>query len=63
MRGSGELGSPRAPATAALGAALIGAGLGFDLVGALACGIALMTLAVAAFLWVELASLGGRLER
>ena len=63
MKGPGESGAPRAPATAALGAAFVLAGLGFDLVGALVCGVALIFLAVGAVLWVELASRGGRLER
>src|SRR5262245_61862974 len=63
MNGTGESGSPRAPATAALGAAFLIAGLAFDLVGALACGVALLALALGAVLWVELASRGGRLER
>jgi uncharacterized protein (DUF58 family) len=58
-----ESGSPRAPATAALGAALTLAGLGFGLVAALVCGIALLALAAGAFAWVELATVGGRLER
>ena len=53
MRGPGESGAPRAPATAALGAAFVLAGLGFDLVGALVCGVALLFLAVGAVLWVE----------
>jgi uncharacterized protein (DUF58 family) len=63
MTGRGEAGSPRAPAVATLGAAFVLAGLGFDLVGALACGIALLSLALGAVVWVELASRGGRLER
>ena len=63
MRGPGESDSPRAPATAALGATFILAGLGFDLVGALLCGVALLSLAAGAVIWVELASRGGRLER
>jgi uncharacterized protein (DUF58 family) len=63
MRGPGESESPRAPATAALGATFILAGLGFDLMGALLCGVALLSLAVGAVIWVELATRGGRLER
>lgn len=58
-----ESGSPRAPATAALGAALTLVGLGFGLAAALVCGIALLALAIGAFAWVELATVGGRLER
>jgi len=63
MRGPAESDAPRAPATAALGAIFVVAGLGFDLVGALLCGVALLSLAVGAVLWVELASRGGQLER
>ena len=63
MSGVRESGSPRAPATAALGAALIATGLGFGLVAALVCGIGLLALAAAAVAWVELATRGGRLER
>jgi uncharacterized protein (DUF58 family) len=55
--------SPRAPATAALGAAFTLAGLGFGLDAALVCGIALLALALGAIAWVELATLRGRLER
>jgi uncharacterized protein (DUF58 family) len=58
-----ESGAPRAPVTAALGASLTLVGLGFGLVAALVCGIALLTLAVGAVAWVELATVGGRLER
>jgi uncharacterized protein (DUF58 family) len=58
-----EAGSPRAPATAALGAALTLVGLAFGLVSALACGIGLLGLALGAVAWVELATFGGRLER
>jgi uncharacterized protein (DUF58 family) len=58
-----ESGSPRAPATVALGAALTLAGLAFGLVAALACGIGLLGLALGAVAWVQLATLGGRLER
>src|ERR671918_1269858 len=59
MRG----GSPRAPLTAALGAAFIGAGLAFGLTVALVCGVGLLLLAGGAVAWVELATAGGRLER
>ena len=58
-----ESGSPRAPVTATLGAALTLAGLAFGLVAALACGIGLLGLALGAVAWVELATVGGRLER
>jgi uncharacterized protein (DUF58 family) len=50
-----ESGSPRAPVTAALGAALTLAGL--------VCGIALLVMAVGAVVWVELATVRGRLAR
>jgi uncharacterized protein (DUF58 family) len=63
MTAARESGSPRAPATAALGAALTLVGLGFGLAAALVCGIALLALAIGAFAWVELATVGGRLER
>lgn len=63
MTAPGESGSPRAPATAALGAVLILVGLGFGLSAALVCGIALLALAIGAVAWVELATVGGRLER
>jgi uncharacterized protein (DUF58 family) len=63
MTGAREPGSPRAPATAALGAALTFVGLGFGLAAALVCGIALLALAISAMAWVELATVGGRLER
>lgn len=56
-------GSPRAPTTLALGAALTLAGLAFGLAAALLAGIALLALALGAIAWVELATLGGRLER
>ena len=55
--------APRAPATAALGVAFLGAGLGFGLTAALVCGIALLGLAAVAVAWVELATRRGRLER
>src|SRR3954470_2950546 len=55
--------SPRAPVTPARGAAFVLAGLGFGLTAALVCGIALIGLAVGAVAWVELATVGGRLER
>lgn len=58
-----ESGSPRAPATAALGSAFTLAGLAFGLDAALVCGIALLTLAIGAVAWVELATAGGSLER
>jgi uncharacterized protein (DUF58 family) len=58
-----ESGSPRAPTTAALGASLTLIGLGFGLVAALACGIALLVMAIGAVLWVELATARGKLER
>jgi uncharacterized protein (DUF58 family) len=63
MNRAGESGSPRAPATLALGTALTLAGLLFGLVAALVAGIALLVLALGAVAWVELATLGGRLER
>jgi|tagenome__1003787_1003787.scaffolds.fasta_scaffold20968434_3 uncharacterized protein (DUF58 family) len=63
MNGPGESGSPRAPATAALGAALTLTGLGFGLTAALVCGIALLVVAIGAVSWVELATVGGRLKR
>jgi uncharacterized protein (DUF58 family) len=63
MEAAHQAGSPRAPATAALGIAFLFAGLGFGLTAALVCAIALLTLAFSAVAWVELASLGGRLER
>ena len=63
MAGSGEAAAPRAPATAALGAAFLLVGLGFGLEAALVCGVALLGLAAVAVGWVELATLGGRLER
>jgi uncharacterized protein (DUF58 family) len=59
----GEAASPRAPATAALGAVFVLVGLGFGLTAALVCGIALLGLAIVAVGWVELATVGGRLER
>src|SRR5919198_1627926 len=55
--------SPRAPATAALGATFVLVGLGFGLTAALVCGLALLGLAIVAVGWVELATRGGRLER
>jgi uncharacterized protein (DUF58 family) len=58
-----ESGAPRAPATAALGASLILVGLGFGLIAALVCGIALLLLAAGAVAWVELATRRGRLVR
>ncbi|HEX3562330.1 MAG TPA: hypothetical protein VHU24_05780, partial [Solirubrobacterales bacterium] len=58
-----EPGSPRAPATAALGATLTVVGLAFGLAAALVCGIGLLALALGAVAWVELATIGGRLER
>jgi uncharacterized protein (DUF58 family) len=63
MNAAPESGSPRAPATATLGAALVLTGFGFGLVGALVCGLALLGLAGGAVAWVELATRGGRLER
>jgi uncharacterized protein (DUF58 family) len=63
MEGPGEAPAPRAPATAALGTAFTLVGLGFGLTAALVCGIALLGLSVVAVAWVELAILGGRLER
>ena len=63
MAGQRETASPRAPATAALGVAFLLAGLGFGLTAALVCGIAMLGLAIVAVAWVELATLGGRLER
>jgi uncharacterized protein (DUF58 family) len=55
--------APRAPATAVLGVIFVLVGLGFGLTAALVCGIALLGLAIVAVGWVELASVGGRLER
>jgi uncharacterized protein (DUF58 family) len=63
MTGAKEPPAPRAPLTAALGAAFFLVGLGFGLTAALVCGIALLTLAVGAVGWVELATRGGSLER
>jgi uncharacterized protein (DUF58 family) len=63
MTGTREAAAPRAPATAALGVAFVLVGLGFGLTAALVCGVALLGLAIVAFGWVELATLGGRLER
>jgi uncharacterized protein (DUF58 family) len=63
MDGTREAAAPRAPATAVLGVIFILVGLGFGLTAALVCGIALLGLAIVAVGWVELASLGGRLER
>jgi uncharacterized protein (DUF58 family) len=63
MTAARESGSPRAPATAALGAVFLLAGLGFHLIAAVVCGIALLGLAMGAVIWVELATAGGRLER
>ncbi len=63
MNAPRESGTPRAPATAALGAALTLTGLAFGLTAALVCGIALLLLAIGAVAWVELATVGGRLER
>jgi uncharacterized protein (DUF58 family) len=63
MSGERESGSPRAPATAALGAALTATGLGFGLTAALVCGLGLLGLAAGAVLWVELSVRRGRLER
>lgn len=63
IAGTTEAAAPRAPATAALGAAFLLAGLGFGLTAALVCGITLLALAIGAIAWVELATLGGRLER
>jgi uncharacterized protein (DUF58 family) len=63
MRRTGDSGSPRAPATAALGLAFTATGLGFGLTAALVCGLGLLGLVAGAVSWVELATLGGRLER
>jgi uncharacterized protein (DUF58 family) len=63
MRRTGDSGSPRAPATAALGLAFAATGLGFGLTAALVCGLGLLGLVAGAVSWVELAALGGRLER
>lgn len=63
MTAAGQSGSPRAPATAILGAVFILAGLGFGLTAALVCGVALLAVAGGAVGWVELATVGGRLER
>lgn len=63
MSAPGESGSPRAPVTAALGTALTLAGLGFGLLAALVCGIALLVMVIGAVAWVELSTRRGRLER
>jgi uncharacterized protein (DUF58 family) len=63
MKTSREAAAPRAPATAGLGVAFLLAGLGFGLEAALVCGVALLGMALVAVGWVELATLGGRLER
>jgi uncharacterized protein (DUF58 family) len=63
MEGPREAPAPRAPATAALGIVFSLVGLGFGLTAALVCGIALLLLSIVAVAWVELATLGGRLER
>ena len=63
MVASGEDRSPRAPATAALGAVFVLVGLGFDLDAALVCGVALLGLALVAVGWVELSTRGGELQR
>ena len=63
MDAAREAPAPRAPATAALGVTFILVGLGFGLTAALVCGIALLSLAIVAVGWVELATLRGRLER
>jgi len=63
MKATEPEGSPRAPATAALGAAFALVGLGFDLEAATVCGVALLGLALVAIGWVELSTRGGRLER
>jgi uncharacterized protein (DUF58 family) len=63
MKTSREAAAPRAPATAGLGVAFLLAGLGFGLEAALVCGVALLGMAIVAVGWVELATLGGRLER
>jgi uncharacterized protein (DUF58 family) len=63
MRRTGDSGSPRAPATAVLGLLLTASGLGFGLTAALVCGLGLLGLVAGAVSWVELATLGGRLER
>jgi uncharacterized protein (DUF58 family) len=63
MSGEREPGSPRAPATAALGVAFTAAGLGFGLTAALVCGIGLLVMVTGAVAWVELSTRGGRLVR
>jgi uncharacterized protein (DUF58 family) len=63
MTGARESGSPRAPATAALGAVFLATGLGFGLTAALVCGLGLLVMVVGAVSWVELSTRGGRLER
>ena len=63
MTGVRESGSPRAPATAALGVALTAAGLGFGLTAALVCGLGLLALVIGAVAWVELSTWRGRLQR
>jgi uncharacterized protein (DUF58 family) len=63
MANSGESAPLRAPATCVLGIVFVFVGLGFGLTAALVCGIALLGLALVAVGWVELATLGGRLER
>jgi uncharacterized protein (DUF58 family) len=63
MSAAGAPGSPRAPATAALGALLTASGLAFGLIAALVCGLGLLGLSLGAVAWVELATARGRLER
>jgi uncharacterized protein (DUF58 family) len=63
MAATGERAAPRAPATALLGISLLLVGLGFGLTAAVVCGIALLGLALGAVAWVELSTVGGRLER
>jgi uncharacterized protein (DUF58 family) len=63
MSGTGEAAAPRAPATAGLGIVFVLVGLGFGLTAATVCGVALLGLAIVSVGWVELATLGGRLER
>jgi uncharacterized protein (DUF58 family) len=58
-----EAPTPRAPSVAAVGAAMLLGGLGFDAPSLLVPGVALLLLALGAWLWVGLASRGGRLER
>jgi uncharacterized protein (DUF58 family) len=63
MAGTRDSGSPRARATVKLGIAFVATGFGFGLTAALVCGLGLLGLVAGAAAWVELSTLGGRLER